>query len=157
MQKIRDIMKKDILSVKRSTTLNQLLNLFKDFHTFPLVPVVDNKGVLVGVVYLRNLIEIFKPHRLDILKTIPLLDRHEENIFDLEIEPDMGNLIIVDDIMDKRFIKIKDSEAIDKAYQLMKLHSKERVAVVNGRDKLVGIIGMFDIVMEILRSKGIFG
>jgi len=156
MQKIKEVMKKEIISVKRSTTLSQLLNLFKDFHSFPLVPVVDNKGLLVGVVYLRNLIEIFKPHHLDILKTIPLLDRHEVDIFDLEIEPGMGNLIIVDDIMEKKFLKIQDSETLDKVYNEMKLHSKETLPVVNGKEKLVGIVGVFDILMEILREKGIF-
>ena len=156
MKKVKEVMKKEIISVNRSTTLRQILNLFKGFHSFPLVPVVDNEGLLVGVVYLQSLIETFKPHRLDILKTIPLLDRQEVDIFDLEIEPGMGDLIIVDDIMEKKFLKIQEVEMLDKAYNLMKLHSKESVAVVNNQDKLVGIVGTFDILMEILKEKGIF-
>jgi len=156
MKKVKEVMTKKVISVKRSTTLRQLLNLFKDFHSFPLVPAVDNKGVLVGVVYLQNLIETFRPHRLDILKTIPLLDRQEVDIFDLEIEPGMGDLIIVDDIMQKKFLKIYDTETLDRADNLMKLHSKKSITVVDKQDKLVGIIGMFDILMQILKEKGIF-
>ena len=155
MERIKEIMKKDIISVKRSTTLYQLIAIFKDFHTFPLVPVVDDNGMLAGVVYLKNIIEIFQPHHLDILKANPLLDRQQIDIFDLEIEPGMENLIIVDDIMEKNFLKVCDTQPLDKVYNLMQLHSKDTFPVVNKQEELVGIIGIFGIVMAILKSKGV--
>ena len=155
MHSVKDVTKKKIISVKRSTSLTQLLNLFKDFHTFPLVPVVDDKDMLVGVVYLRNLIETFKPHHLDILRTIPLLDRQEMDILDLEIEPGMGDLIIVDDMMERKFLAVRETESIDKTYNLMKLHSRETLPVVDAQNKLVGIVGVFDILMEVIKSKGL--
>jgi len=43
---VRDVILKEVIKVRRSTSLKQLLNLFKDFHTFPLVPVVEEDNRL---------------------------------------------------------------------------------------------------------------
>jgi CBS domain-containing protein len=152
---VREIMEKNILTVTRGTTLRQLLEKFKDFHTFPVVPVVNNNGVLGGVVYLHNLVELFKPYHLEILANNPLLDRQEVDIFNLEIEEGMGDLIIMDDIMDKRFVKVKETDNLESAYNLMKLHSLEDITVVDFHDRVIGIIGIFDIIVEVFRSKGL--
>lgn len=155
MQKIKDVMKKDVITVKRSTTFGKLLHIFKDFHSFPLVPVVDDNGKLEGIVSLPSLIKAFAPQHLGILKTLPLVNRIDTDIFDLDVELGIENLIIVDDIMERRFVKLKEELSIEEAHREMELNSRDILPVVDEKDKLVGLIGKFDIVMQVFKNKGI--
>ena len=59
--------------------------------------------------------------------------------------------------MDKKVVKVKENQDIKQAYDLMILHEKEVLPVVNEEKKFVGLIGMFDIVMQLFKKKGIIG
>lgn len=155
MLQVKDVMNKEVITVRRSITLAELLKLFCDFHTFPLVPVVEEDGRLVGTVSFRSLIDIFQPHLSTVLRAISFLEREEADIFRLEITPEMGNLFVVDDLMETGIFSINEEKSLQEAYRLMKRHSTERLPVVNAEGKLVGMIGMFDIVMMLFRQKGI--
>ena len=153
--KVKDLMNRDVISVKRSTTLSELIKLFKDFHTFPLVPVVEKDNRLVGIVSFQNLTEVFRTQEPEILKTIPFIDEEEEDILKADMSPEMGNLVIVDDIMKTKFFSVQEEGGIEEAYKAMKLHSKEQLPVVDKEERLTGIIGLFDIVLGIFREKGV--
>jgi len=155
--KVKDIMQTKVMSVKQGTTLNQLLNMFKDFHSFPVVPVVNNDNVLMGVVQIGSFFEIVKPQHQDLLMHNPLamLRPEAENIFDVDIEEGMGFLVIATDIMDERVVKIEQDKELKEAYDLMNLHKREMIPVVDKNKKLVGIISIFDIVMKIFKEKGL--
>lgn len=152
---VKEIMSKKVITVRRSTTLRELLKTFAKFHIFPLVPVVDEENHLVGIVSFRNLIDAFKPHEPEMLKGIPFLDEREEDIFKTEITEEIGDLVIVDDIMETKFISIRENVSLEEAYKLARLHLKGELPIVDNEGKLVGIIGMFDIVREVFRQKGI--
>ena len=152
---VKDIMKKDVIAVKRSTTLKELINLLQGFHTIPLVPVVDDDSRLIGTVSFRNLIDVFLPYESSILKSIPFLEREEIDIFELEITPEMGVLVLVDDVMDTGIIAVNEEEPLEKVYNLMKTHSIDKLPVVNQDQKLLGMIGDFDILVAVFRQKGI--
>ena len=153
---VKDIMQKNVLAAKRGTTLGQLLTMYKDFHSFPMVPVVEGQE-LIGVVHMRSLFDIFKPYHQDILMRNPLsmVSREPTNIFDMEIEEGMGFLVIVVEIMDTRIVKVHQDQTLQEAYDLMQLHTKDAVPVVDDKKQLVGIISTFDIVMQIFKEKGI--
>ncbi len=153
--KIKEIMNRDIIKVKRSTNLSDLIKFFKNFHTFPLVPVVENGNRLAGVVSFKNLIEVFQPQGPEILKTVPFIDAPQEDILNADISPEMGFLIIVDDIMETDFLSVQEEENIEDAYNSMKLHSQEQIAVIDREGNLTGIIGLFDIILGIFKDKGI--
>ena len=152
---VKEIMTKEVIRVKRSTTLTELIEYFKEFHTFPLVPVVDENGRLIGIVSFRNLMDIFRPRQPQILKSAPFVDEVAEDIFKAELTSEMGDLIIVDDIMEKNFFSIDEEASLEDAYNLMRLHSIEKLHVVDREGKLVGFVGIFDIIMSIFREKGI--
>lgn len=154
---VKDIMQTEIISVKQGTTLAQLLDTFRDFHTFPTVPVVDNNNVLVGIVHIQSFFEIFQPHHQDLLMRNPLsmVSREPTNIFDVDIEEDMGMLVIAADIMDTRVITIRENNDLREAYDLMRLHDRDAILVVDKDKKLTGMIGIFDIVMKIFKEKGL--
>lgn len=152
---VKEVMSREVITVKRSTTLRQLLEIFSKFHIFPLVPVVEEDNRLVGIVSFRNLIEAVQPHRPEILKTIPFLDEEKEDIFKTDFTAEIGNLVIVDDIMEQKFVTLKEDCSIEEAYRLMKLHLKEEITVVDKDGRLVGMIGVFDIIREVFRQKGV--
>lgn len=154
---VKDIMQVKIIAVKQGTTLNQLLKIFKDFHSFPVVPVVDQDNILVGIVHIQSFFEIFKPQHQDLLMHNPLsmLRREPANIFDIDIEEGMGFLVIAADIMDERVITIEEDRQLKEAYDLMQMHNREMIPVVDNKKKLVGIISIFDIVMNIFKDKGL--
>ena len=152
---VKELMAKEVITVKRSTKLKELLNLFNKFHLFPLVPVIEEDGRLVGIVSFRNLIDVFSVYRQEILKTVPFLDEQEENIFKVKLAKGLGDLIIVEDIMETKFISLKEDTTLEEAFKLMKLYLKEELPVVDRSERLVGMIGIFDIVREIFRQNEI--
>jgi len=153
--KVKDLMTRDVINVKRSTTLSELMKLFKDFHTFPLVPVVEEGNRLVGVVSFQNLTEVFRTQEPEILKTVPFIDEQQEDILKADISPEMGHLVIVDDIMKTNFFSVNGDASIEEAYNSMKLHSKEQLPVVDSEERLIGIIGLFDIILGVFKDKGV--
>lgn len=152
---VKDIMSKQVISVTRSTTLSQLLRAFDKFHIFPLVPVVEEDNHLIGIVSFRNLIDAFSSYHPDVLKLVPFLDEEEIDIFKIDITDDIGSLVVVEDVMEREFISIPEDAAIEEAYKLMRLHLKEEFPVVSKAGKLVGMVGIFDIVQAVFRQKGI--
>ena len=154
--KIKELMTRDVITVKRSTTLAELMKLFKDFHAFPLVPVVEEDNRLGGIVSFQNLTEVFRTQEPEILKTVPFIDEVQEDILKADISSEMGNLVIVDDIMEtKKFFSISEDASIEEAYNSMKLHSKEQLPVIDKEEKLVGIVGLFDIILWVFKDKGV--
>ncbi len=155
--RVCDIMNKDVIYVKEFTTLKELLTMFDHFHTFPLVPVVDDNMKLVGLVRLQNLIDVFLPYDRELLRMSPFIDEFwDENIFKVKIEPELGILVVMADIMDRDFIVIKSDEKIEKAYEQLKAHKRNQMPVVDDEGKLCGIIGLFDIVRYVFKQKGIY-
>lgn len=152
---VKEVMSKDVITVNRSTSLRELLKKFGKFHIFPLVPVVEEDGQLVGIVSFRNLISIFQPPYPEILKTIPFLDEKEEDIFKAGLTQDLGDLVVVDDIMETKFISIQEDASLEEAYKLMRLHLKDEFPVIDSVGRLVGMIGVFDIIRAVFRQRGI--
>ena len=151
---VNEVMKKDVVKVTRDTTLRNFLTMFRHFHSLPLIPVVDKEGVLIGVVYAENLLDILRSQQSKLFRNVPFVEI-DRDVFDLEPAPSMGELIIVDDIMDTRFVVIDGDESLDEAYRQMHLHKKERLPVVDKQGKLLGIIGIFDIIWRMFKEKGI--
>lgn len=154
---VKEIMQENIISVRQGTSLSQIIGLFQKFHDFPVVPVVTEENVLVGIVRMRNLFDGFKPSNQDILMRNPLamLNRESTDIFDIEIEEGMGLLVIAVDIMDTKMVKIHQDKSIKEGYDLMQFHSRDSIPVVDGEGKLVGLISIFDVLMKVFNEKGI--
>tara|TARA_B100000315_G_C14523623_1_gene562747 strand:+ start:622 stop:1086 length:465 start_codon:yes stop_codon:yes gene_type:complete len=151
---VKDALKMEVIKVKRSLTLRGMLKLYKDFHSHPVIPVVDKEDKLIGVVYPENLLDIIRPPQAKLFRNIPFTEV-DESAFDLEVIPSMGELIIVDDIMNKSFLSLKEDISLNDAYKFMHLHNKDRLPVVDSQGKLVGILGIFDIVWNMFKIKKI--
>jgi len=152
---VKEIMSREVITVKRSVKLKELLRLFNKFHLFPLVPVVEESNRLVGVVSFRSLIGVFSPYRPEILKGVPFLDDQEEDIFKLELTDNIGDLVIAEDIMETKFVSLQEETTLEEAFRFMKLQLKEEFPVVDKAGELVGKIGIFDIIRQVFSEKGV--
>lgn len=156
---VKEIMNKDVIKVLPSTPLVKLIDQFKGFHRFPMVPVVNEDNKLIGKVSFENLLEIFHPYTAEtrrLLRAIPFMEQEDPmNIFKVEIPPEMGVLLVVEDFMDIKVISVKEDEIIEKAYKLMKLNNRDHLPVVNTENELVGVLGVFDIILALFKQKGI--
>ena len=146
--------RKEVIKIKRSTSLRAILNLFKGFNTPPLIPVVNDEDVLIGVVYIESLLDLLRPQQTKLFRNIPFMDI-DEDIFDLEPIPAMGDLIIADDIMTAEFTTISQDDSLEEVYKIMRLDKKERLPVVGTKGELVGILGIFDIILQMFKDKKI--
>lgn len=144
-----------VIAVQRSTTLKQLLENFSAFHTFPIVPVVEADNTLVGVISLKNLINILRPMEPRTLKAIPFLDEKPVEIPEVEITSEISQLIVADDIMDTKFVVLEEDMTDEQGFRLMRLHNREQVPVVDKDKKFRGIVGIFDIVINIFIEHGV--
>lgn len=153
--KVKDIMQKDPIRVFPDTSLSSLFNLFKRAHSFPLIPVVNSQAKVIGEVKPENLLDILRPPQAGLFRNNPLV-RIKEEVFDLERTPSLGKLIIVDDIMDKHFNFVKDSNSLVEAYQSMRNLKEEKLIVLDSQGGLVGIVEIFDVIKSVFKEKGIF-
>ena len=153
--KVKEIMSKNVITAQRSMKLKELLKIFKNFHIFPLVPVVEEDRRLVGVVSFRNLIDVFQSYKPDVLKLVPFLDEEDQDIFKIDISEEIGDLVVLEDIMEHEYIAIQEDVSLEDAYNLMKLNLKEELPVVDRAGRLTGRIGIFDIINSVFRQKGV--
>lgn len=154
---VKDCMTKDVVTIKRSTTLTELIEIFRkyNFHT---LPVVEEGNKIVGIVIFEDILKVFQPYdqyTAKMLEAIPLVEKAEdEDILFADISSEMGVLVIVDDFMNTHFVTINQDSSIKEARSLMKLHNTERLPVVDD-GTLVGIVTLFDIILSIFRQKGV--
>ncbi|MBL7091790.1 MAG: CBS domain-containing protein [Candidatus Omnitrophica bacterium] len=156
--KVKDCMTKEVVTVKRSTTLSQLIKTFQkyNFHT---LPVVEADNALVGIINFEDILKVFQPYSEDLSKmlmTVPFLEMEpkEEDFLGADISSEMGILVVVDDIMNTHFVTAEPEIDINKARSLMKLHSIARLPVVE-EGKLAGMISLFDIILAVFRERGV--
>lgn len=155
---VKDVMKKKVVTVKRSTTLRELVGIFGKF-TFHTLPVVEEDNKLVGVIALEDILKIFEPypsHILEMLERVPFLDEYgERSLLEVDIPSELGVLCVVEDLMNKNVITVSEEMTTFEARSLMKLHKLRRLPVVDKEGYLKGIISLFDIILAVFKKKGI--
>ncbi len=151
-------MTKEVVTLKRETPLREIIKLFenKNYHA---LPVVDKYKRLIGMVSFEDILKVFQPYSQDLhqmLNAIPFIERPKEaKILDADISPEMGILVVADDILSTELVTIGPEEDISRAYSLMKLHKRQRLFVTKEDGSLVGIITLFDIIFHLFKDKEI--
>jgi CBS domain-containing protein len=150
---VSEMMNRDVKTVTSSTTLRTLIRMMRktNQHIFP---VVDKEKKLLGVVNYNDILNIFRPFSKsvsEIVRRMPFVENVDDEDFDLELSPEMGTLILVDDIINKNFITVKQTDTVQEARRLMRLHSLNTLLVV-AEKKLVGAINLLDIFVYIFKE-----
>lgn len=156
--RVGEVMQKRVVTVKRSTTLRELIEILRKF-TFRTLPVVDEDNRVIGIVALEDILKIFQPYPsnvLNMLEKIPFLEEYEErSLLEEDIPSEMGVLCVVEDMMNTNIVTISEETSTLEARRLMKLHRLKRIPVVDKEGHLVGIISLFDIILAVFKRKGI--
>ncbi len=155
---VKDVMRTEIITVKPSLSIVELMKLFREYH-FHRFPVVDEANHILGTVNIESVLAIFKPHSKHLtrmLRATPSLKVEEDDtdILDVEITPGWAHLTLVADIMENDIISIEEDTTLSEACSLMKLHNRQGLPVVK-EDALVGVITLFDIIYAVLRARGV--
>ncbi len=155
---VEEVMKREVVTVKRYTTLRELIGIFGKF-TFHTLPVIEKDNKLVGVVDLEDILKIFEPypsHILEMLERVPFLDEYgERSLLEVDIPSEMGALCVVEDLMNTNVVTASEEMTSFEARSLMKLHKLRRLPVTDKEGHLVGIISLFDIILAVFKRKGI--
>ncbi len=143
MLKAKDIMTKDVITVKPDTTIEELARTLMK-NQISGAPVVDDKGKLVGIVTENDLIS--KNSRLHIPTILRLFDAYIP-LGTSRMETDIKRMTAntVGDICSKEVITI-DSETSLEYIATLITERKIHLLPVLTEGKLVGIIGKKDLI-----------
>jgi len=143
-----DIMTRDVVSVTPETSIRELAELMT-LHRIGSVPVVDDKGALIGIVTESDLIEQDK--NFHIPTVISLFDwviyLESEKKFEKELKRMTGQT--VGDIYTKEVVTVEPKTSVSEIADIMcdkKIHS---LPVVDG-EKLVGIVSRIDLIRSMV-------
>lgn len=149
MQNVADIMTKEVVSVKGTTTVREMAEIF-DKMGFGSLPVLDDQGNLSGIVTASDLIEQGRP--LHIPTVISLFDWVIPLESEQSLERDLRKITAqtAAELASKDVVTILPSEPVSKAAELMSSHKLHALPVVEGK-KVVGIVSRIDIIRAMNR------
>lgn len=137
---IKDWMSTPVITVGPDESMMKASKLMKD-KTIRRLPVVDDKGKLIGIVTDRDIKEA-SPSKAT------TLDIHELYYLLSEIK--------VKDIMTKNPVRLKSEDSVEKAAVLLSDRTLGGLPIVDDDDNVVGIItekDMYDVLIEITRVR----
>lgn len=141
---VKDVMTKDVVTVKKETTVTELARIFAERHISSL-PVVDDAGTLVGIVTETDLVEQDK--NLHIPTVISLFDwvicLESDRKFEKELKKMTGK--VVGDICSADVVTVSPNAPISDVADLLSSRKINALPVVEGK-KLVGIVARIDLI-----------
>ncbi|UCC12709.1 MAG: CBS domain-containing protein [candidate division WOR-3 bacterium] len=153
---VSELMNRNVLTVLPSTTLKDLISLMRKTHQH-IFPVLADDATLLGVVNYNDILNIFRPFSRsvsEIVKRMPFVDSIDDEDLNLELSPEMGMLILVDDIINKNYISVKETSTIKEARRLMRIHKLQMLPVVSDK-KFIGVISTLDILVYVFKEHDI--
>lgn len=158
MIKVRECVGNNVVSVGRGTPLRDIIRVFKE-QKVQVIPVVEESGRLAGKISLDEITSVFQPQSAEInqlLETMPFIDTQPEAELDIEyITPEMGILVVADEIMSSHYLTVSPDDSIMKAYSIMRKNDTKILMVVDKEGRISGVIGLFDIIYALFQKKGI--
>jgi CBS-domain-containing membrane protein len=142
---IKDCMKRRVITVTSSTTVRQAARLVLEEHVGTL-PVVDEAGVLLGVVRLHDILGVFMPDFLALLDNIDFV--HDFGALEQaepRLTPEIAQLTM-SQLMGPAVAVEEDSGLMHALATLIK-HQWQDIPIVDKRGRLVGIASRVDIAL----------
>jgi len=145
--KTKDIMTKEVITVKPEMTIEELARLFTK-HDISGAPVVDEAGGLIGIVTENDLIKM--EQRLHIPTIITIFDAVIYLGSSKKFEDDLKRMAAtkVSDIYKRDVVTITENATIEEVATIMCEKDIHHLPVVK-KGKLMGIVGKKDIVRAI--------
>ena len=149
MLTVADIMTKEVVSIKGTTTVREMAGIFDTMH-FGTLPVVDDAGKLTGIVTASDLVEQDRP--LHMPTVISLFDW----IIPLEGEGALQrnlNKITAQtaaELASTDIVTVIPSDTLSNVAEIMSSRKLHALPVVEGK-KLVGMVSRIDIIRSMNR------
>lgn len=144
MQRAKDIMTTEVITVKPTDTIEHLARILTE-HRISGVPVVDDRGHLAGIVTEHDL--IVREKRLHIPTVMRLFDAYImlERPGRMEEELRKMAAATVDDISVKQVVTVTEETPVEEVATIMAERNMHLIPVVEGK-RLTGIIGKMDLI-----------
>ena len=146
----KDIMTRDVLTVKPDTSIEELSSILVN-NEISGVPVVDDSGALFGIVTENDLISRNK--RLHIPTVVSFLDAaiYLESSKKFEQEVKRLTATRVGDICSRKVVTITEDTTVIDIATIMSEKKVQLLPVIKA-DKVVGIVGKRDMVKAVIRQ-----
>ena len=143
-----DIMTTEVITVKKNTSLQDLARILYEHHING-VPVVDDNGLLIGIICESDLIR--KNKKLHIPTVVTIFDAvfYLESPKKIEKEIERINATKVEDLYTKEVFTVDEKTEIDEIATFMTQKKVYTIPVVDG-DRLVGVIGKADLIRTLV-------
>lgn len=150
MQTVADIMTRDVVTVKKETTVRELSEIFET-RRFGTLPVVDDEGNLIGVVTESDLVE--QGRNLHIPTFISLFDWVIPLGGEKSLERELQKITAqtVGEIFSTGVVTVSPSDPVSTAADIMTSRKLHALPVAEGR-KLVGIVSRIDIIRNLIQK-----
>lgn len=143
--KVKDIMTKDLTAVRANQSLKALIFLLEKSELSG-VPVVDQKGVVVGFISERDIIQAALPSYFEMLRTASYLP--DINQLSRRLEEIKGDK--VEEYMTEEVITVEEDEEDIHVADLIIRNELNRVPVVDEDGMLAGIVQRIDLLGALL-------
>lgn len=149
MLTVADIMTRDVVSIKGTTTVREMAGLF-DARRFGTLPVVDDAGNLTGIVTASDLVEQDRPLHIPTVISlfdwvIPLGGEHA-----LQRELDKITAQTASELASTEVVTVTPADSVSSAAEIMSSRKLHALPVVEGK-KLVGMVSRIDIIRSMNR------
>lgn len=158
LMEIKDAMQKDVIKFDEMDKIVDVAQSFRD-NKISGAPVVDEENKVIGVISEGDIMRLLEVHSPKINLILPapldLIELPVRMKYELdEIAEDMqrAGSVVIDQIMTKKVISIKQDASISDAAELMDVHDVKRLPVVDDEGKLVGIVTRGDIIGAMVRG-----
>ncbi|HUU81302.1 MAG TPA: CBS domain-containing protein [Acidobacteriota bacterium] len=143
-----DIMTTEVVTVRKETGLKELAKILYENHING-VPVVDEDGLLIGIICESDLIR--KDKKLHIPTVIAVFDAvfYLESPKIIEKEIQRLNATTVKDLYTKEVITVDEKTPIDEIATIMSQQKCYTIPVMDG-ERLIGIIGKADLIRTLV-------
>ena len=146
--KARDVMTKEVITVRRETSVRELAVLFSESRISS-VPVVDDAGELVGIVSESDLVEQDK--NLHIPTVVSIFDwviyLESDKRFEKELQKMTAQT--VGEIYSEEVFSVGPDATVSEVADIMSNQRVHAVPVVEGR-RVVGIVGRIDLIKTMI-------
>ncbi|KEF39215.1 putative transcriptional regulator, contains C-terminal CBS domains [Schinkia azotoformans MEV2011] len=147
IMKVRDFMITKVFTVKPSSTIKELLDILNS-NRIGGVPVVDDKGHLVGMVSDGDVLRYLSPKRLGFAGLIYIIEDGElENVLHEKLDTS------VKEIMTKRnILSVSPEDEFEMTMRLLSIHNYKKLPVVNRAGRVIGVLSRGDIINNIWKK-----
>lgn len=149
MLTVADIMTRDVVAIKGTTTVREMADIF-DTKRIGTLPVVDDAGNLVGIVSASDLVEQDRP--LHIPTVISLFDwvipLEGEGALQRELKKISAQT--ASELASTDIVTVSPSDSVSKVAEIMSSKKLHSLPVVEGK-KLVGMVSRIDIIRSMNR------